>query len=135
MLRRLHSFFEWYGENSFAGFHQEGDELKLALIDVHRKKKGYIEPETFYNLFCLNDKILTPEVIYKGILTEEFIKSINDNDWTKSDCKYPTVKEGVVIRRSEIMKGQRMPLTKTKTKWWIEKLHSKFTEEECLMLE
>lgn len=40
-------FFEWYGENSFAGKHQEGDEMHLALIDVFLKKKGYIEPEEY----------------------------------------------------------------------------------------
>lgn len=128
-------FFEWYGENSFAGFHQEGDELKLALIDIFMKKKGYIEPKPYYNIFCLNDDILTPELIYKGVLTQSFIDSINNNDWTQENCEYPNVKEGVVIRRSTLMKGQRMPKTKTKTKWWLDKLHSNFTEEECKILE
>lgn len=128
-------FFEWYGENSFAGFHTEGDELKLALIDVFMKKKGYIEPKEFYELFCNDPIILTPEVIYKGKLTQEFINSINENDWTQDGCQYPNVKEGVVIRRSTRMKGQRMPKTKTKTKWWINKLHENFTEEECKKLE
>lgn len=128
-------FFEWYGENSFAGFHKEGEELNLALIDVFIKKKGYIEPKPYYNMFCLNDDILTPELIYKGVLSQSFINSINNNDWTQEDCEYPNVKEGVVIRRSTIMKGQRMPKTKTKTKWWLNKLHENFTEEECKLLE
>lgn len=128
-------FFEWYGENSFAGFHKDGDELKLALIDVFMKKKGYIEPKEFYELFGNEDAILTPEVIYRGKLTQEFITSINNNDWTQEGCQYPNVKEGVVIRRSTRMKGQRMPKTKTKTKWWINKLHENFTEEECKKLE
>lgn len=128
-------FFEWYGDNSFAGFHKEGEELRLALIDVFMKKKGYIEPKSFYNIFCLNDEIHTPELIYKGVLNQEFIKSINENDWTLPDCKYPNVKEGVVIRRSTMMKGQRMPKAKAKTKWWIDKLHNEFSEEECKLLE
>ena len=127
--------FEWYGENSFAGFHQEGDELNLALTDVFMKKKGYIEPRDFYDIFCKDNRILTPELIYHGKLTKEFINSIVNNDWTKEGCEYPMVKEGVVCRRSSIMKGQRMPKCKFKTQWWLNKLHEKFSEEECKLLE
>ena len=95
-------FFEWYGENSFAGKHQEGDEMHLALIDVFLKKKGYMEPDDYYNLF--NNS---------GI----------------------EIKEGVVFKRSTMMKGQRRPSVKVKTKWWLDKLHSMYSEEECKKLE
>lgn len=128
-------FFEWYGDNSFAGFHKENDELKLAIIDVFLKKKGFLEPKTFYELFYNNDKIITPEVIYRGKLTNEFIESINNNDWTQENCEYPTVKEGVVVKRSTQLKGQRLPMVKIKTRWWLDKLHEKYTEEECKILE
>lgn len=128
-------FFEWYGENSFAGFHQVGDEMHLALIDVFLKKKGYIEPNNFIDIFCEDDRIETPDIIYIGKLTNDFITSINENDWTDEGCRYPNVKEGVVIKRSTLMKGQKLPMCKTKTKWWLTKLHSKFTEEECKRLE
>lgn len=127
--------FEWYGDNSFAGFHEEGDEMKMAITDVFMKKKGYIEPRDFYDIFCNNEAILTPELIYHGKLTNNFINSIISNDWTKEGCEYPTVKEGVVCRRSSIMKGQRMPKCKIKTTWWLTKLHENFSEEECKILE
>jgi len=127
--------FEWYGDNSFAGFHQEGDKLRLALIDVFMKKKGYIEPRDFYEIFCEDYRILTPELIYHGKLTKEFITSIANNDWTKEGCQYPTVKEGVVCRNSSLLKGQRLPKCKFKTKWWLDKLHANFSEEECKKLE
>lgn len=128
-------FFEWYGDNSFAGFHQDGDELRLALIDVFLKKKGYIEPNDFIELFCEDDRVLTPEVIYIGKLNMDFVSSIENNDWTKEGCQYPSVKEGVVIKRSTLMKGQRLPMCKVKTKWWLEKLHSNFPEEKWKELE
>lgn len=128
-------YFEWYGEHSFAGFHDPNDEMHLALIDVFIKKKGYIEPKPFYDIFCTNKEIETPELIYKGVLTKEFINSIWENDWTKPDCEYPMVKEGVVCRSSSLLKGQRMPKVKFKTKWWINKLHEKFTDEQCKELE
>ena len=128
-------YFEWYGENSFAGVHVVGVELKLALIDVFIKKKGYIELKPLQELFYSHKEIIQPELIYRGKLTKEFIKSIQDNDWTRPDCKYPNVKEGVVCRRTTLMKGQRLPKVKFKTKWWMDRLHEKYTPEECKLLE
>jgi len=127
-------FFEWYGENSFAGKHQEGDEMHLALIDVFLKKKGYIEPKEYEKIFR-DTSIEIPELIYKGPLDNNIILDIQNNDWTKEDCKYPNVKEGVVFKRSTLLKGQRRPSVKVKTKWWINKLHSMYSEEECKQLE
>jgi hypothetical protein len=126
--------FEWYGYNSFAGKHQEGDEMKLALIDVFLKKKGYMEPRQYYNLFKDSD-IEIPELIYAGPLNSDIVEKIQNNDWTQPGAELPTVKEGVVFKRSTLMKGQRRPSVKVKTKWWLEKLHSLYTEEECKELE
>lgn len=120
-------FLEWYGENSFAGVHSETDELKLCLIDVFLKKKGYIEPKIFYKIFE-NKGIELPEIIYRGKLTKEFINSIINNDWTNLKCLYPTVKEGVVCKRSTLMKGQRLPKVKVKTNWWLNKLKEKYPD-------
>lgn len=47
--------------------------------------------------------------------------SINNNDWTCQPCQYPNVKEGVVIRRSTLMKGQKMPKTKNQNKMVVRK--------------
>ena len=55
--------------------------------------------------------------------------------WTQEGCEFPTVKEGVVFKRSTLLKGQRRPSVKVKTKWWLEKLHSMYSEEECKKLE
>ena len=127
-------FFEYYGENSFAGKHQEGDEMHLALIDVFLKKKGYIEPKDYENIFR-NTKIEMPELIYIGPLNSDIVEKIQNNDWTQPNAVFPNVKEGVVFKRSTLLKGQRRPSVKVKTKWWLEKLHSMYTEEECKKLE
>lgn len=128
-------YFEWCGEHSFAGRHDPDDELKLYLIDVFIKKKGYIEPKPYYDLFCLDERIDTPELIFKGTLTNTFVNEIWNNNWTYPDALYPSVKEGVVCRLSSTLKGQRMPKVKFKTKWWIDKLHELYTDEECKQLE
>lgn len=127
-------FFEWYGNNSFAGFHQQGDTMHLALIDVFIKKRGYIEPNTFISMFYEKD-MEVPQVIYKGKLNMEFVNSIVANDWTNDSCQYPNVKEGVVIKRTTLMKGQKLPMCKVKTNWWLTKLHNTFDEEMCKRLE
>lgn len=99
------------GVNTFAERHQEGI-LKLYLIDVFIKK-SYIEL-VYYDIFCKDERLDTPEPVYKGVLTNAFVKEICNNDWTKPDCLYPMVKEGV-CRLSSLLKGQRMPKVKIKT--------------------
>ena len=108
--------------------------MRLALIDVFLKKKGYIEPKEYERMFR-NTPIELPELIYTGPLNSEIIEKIKNNDWTQEGCEFPTVKEGVVFKRSTLLKGQRRPSVKVKTKWWLEKLHSMYTEEECKKLE
>ena len=127
-------YFEWVGENSFAGKHQEGDEMHLALIDVFMKKRGYIEPKDFVDLFY-ESGIDLPALVYKGPLTAEIIEKIRNNDWTEEGCEFPYVKEGVVFKRSTLLPGQRRPSVKVKTKWWLNKLHSMYSEEECKIFE
>ena len=127
-------FFEWYGDNSFAGRHQEGDEMHLALIDVFLKKKGYMEPKDYYEIFN-GHGVELPELVYVGPLNAEVIQRVYNNDWTQEGADFQNVKEGVVFKRSTMMKGQRRPSVKVKTKWWLDKLHSMYTEEECRLLE
>jgi hypothetical protein len=137
-IEEITFFFEWYGPNSFAGKHNSWDytngDMRLALIDVFLKKKGYMEPKEYYRLFK-DSGIEIPELIYTGPLNSEIIEKIQNNDWTQPDAAFPNVKEGVVFKRSTLLKGQRRPSVKVKTKWWLEKLHSMYTEEECKMLE
>lgn len=127
-------FFEWYGWNSFAGKHEEGDEMHLALIDVFLKKRGYIEPKDYEMCFRFCG-IELPTLMYSGPLNSEIIEKVQNNDWTQPDCWSSIVKEGVVFKRTTLLKGQRRPSVKVKTKWWLEKLHSMYSEEECKKLE
>ena len=98
------------------------------------KKKGYMEPGIFYDLYS-DCGIELPELIYKGTLDNNIIDEIRNNDWTKLDAKYPQVKEGVVFKRSTLLKGQRRPSVKVKTIWWLTELHRKYSEEMCRILE
>ena len=107
--------------------------MRLALIDVFLKKRGYIEPKDFELFrYC---GVFVPELIYVGPLNSDIVEKIQNNDWTQPDAIFPNVKEGVVFKRSTLLKGQRRPSVKVKTKWWLEKLHSMYSEEECKLLE
>ena len=134
-IEEITFFFEWYGDHSFAGFHQSHETLKLALIDVFLKKKGYIEPKIFVDIFCHNSSIETPLLVYSGKLTNDFVKAVQENDYTEENCNFKEIKEGVVCKRSTLLKGQRLPMVKIKTKWWLNKLHNTFSEEQCKKLE
>ena len=133
-------YFEWFGAESFAGFHAEGDIMHLPLIDVNIKKKGYIDPKSFYEIFCEPDNgIETPKLIYRGKLNQEFIDYIYNYPVDNSDDKdinpCDVLKEGVVCRRSTYLKGQRMPKVKVKTKWWLDIIHSRYSEDKWKDLE
>ena len=116
---------------------------KNGIIDVNIKKKGYIDPKSFYEIFSLNPDIETPKLIYKGKLDQDFIDYIynypveehlaNPGINEKEPCD--KLIEGVVARRSTPLKGQRMPKVKIKTKWWLDKIHTKFSEDKWKELE
>ena len=128
-------FFEWYGQNSFAGKHHEGDIMRLALIDVFMKKRGYMEPKDFCDIFG-KTAIELPELFYIGTLDNEIIERVKNNDWGEENPSFSKyVKEGIVFKRSTLLPGQRRPSVKVKTKWWLNKLHSMYSEEECKKLE
>jgi len=125
-VQEITIFCEWWGDKTFSGFHQPDDPLKLTLIDVFLKKKGYIEPKSFDKLFY--NVVDIPELIYTGKLNMDFINSIVRNDWTQPGCEYPMVREGVVCKRSTLLKGQRLPKVKVKTNWWLDKLKETYPE-------
>lgn len=114
-------YFEYVGEHSFCGKHDINDKMHLILIDVFLKKKGYLEPLDFID-FTNNSNIESAEVIFIGKLNKEFIQSIQENVWFDENAKYPTVKEGVVCKRSHRKKGQRLPKVKIKTFWWLNEI-------------
>lgn len=124
-VKEIEFYFEFVGEHSFCGRHDETDEMHLILIDIWIYKKGYVEPKDFCKL-TQNLNIDVAEVIYEGILNIPFIRSIEENDWTKENCLYPNIKEGVVCKRTTKKKGQYLPKAKVKTNWWLNKVKENY---------
>ncbi len=114
-------FAEYYGPNSFAGFHQPDDKMKLTLFDVNPIGKGFIEPKEFVDNF---GHLGIPEIIHIGDMTNEFVNDVKQN-------KFNLV-EGVVCKATKKEKGNRIWMTKVKTDEWMKKIKTNFGETKYL---
>lgn len=103
-------FTEYFGENSFAGSHEETDEMELRLFDVHIIKKGLLGPKEFLKVF--GDLDFSAELLYEGNFNKEYIRKIREN-------KDNLLNEGVVVKGGE---GHKLWLSKIKTLSYLDKL-------------
>jgi len=106
-------FGEYFGENSFAGWHSPNDEKEIVLFDISIHKKGMISPKEFVKIF---GHLKIPKIIYEGNFNASFIQDVKDG-------KYPVV-EGIVAKGN--LPSGRHPhnlwMAKIKTKTWLDKL-------------
>lgn len=113
---------EYFGPNSFAGWHEKEDEKDLILFDIEKKVKGFLPPRIFVDMF---GEFGIPRIIYQGNLTEEFINDIFEG-------KYD-VDEGVVCKGTEHKKGKEVVwMCKCKTKEWLNKVKEKMGQKALL---
>lgn len=119
--REIIVFGEFYGENSFAGFH-ENEPHKITIFDVlvgHKQRK-LLRPQDFIKI--IGGEIEIPKVIYEGNLNEEFIQNVRENKFG--------LKEGVICKGTET-RGDYFGgiwTCKIKTLEYFEKLKQKFAE-------
>lgn len=113
-IDRFVAFFEYYGENSFAGSHED-EEHKVVLFDVSLYKKGFMPPSDFIKTF--DGIIEIPKLLYIGKPTEPFLESIRNG--TLEGMTF----EGVIGKR---LKGKTtIDYFKVKNLDWINKLKEK----------
>ena len=120
-IDRITAFAEFFGENSFAGSHEEDETKQLRLFDIFLFKTGFIKPEEFVDIFGDWDK--SAEVVYKGNLNEEFIQSVRHSALEKP------LNEGVICKGSsdkiQFKKYGSVWMTKIKTFEYINKLKNR----------
>lgn len=90
---RFIAFFEFLGDNSFAGNH-ENEVHKVVLIDISIYKKGFLDPISFLKIFEENEIIETPAFLGKRKPNELFL------DEVKSGILEGMTFEGVIGKRS-----------------------------------
>lgn len=120
--RTFTAFMEFYGPNSFAGQHVDTDVKDVLLFDIVQFQKGFIVPKDFVNDF---GNLGIPDVIYKGELTEDFIREVKQNVYN--------LDEGVMCKGVRKTKGNDVVwMAKIKTFEWLDKLKNNFDEEALL---
>lgn len=121
-IERFVAFFEFFGENSFAGSHE--DELhKIVLIDVDVYKKGFIPPKEFIDIFK-KYKIEIPKILHIGKANSDFLDSVCTGKLDGMTF------EGVIGKR---MKGKTThDYFKIKNREWLDKLKEKCGENKML---
>ncbi len=113
------AFMEFVGPHSFAGIHdpavlkvEHNDPKELVLFDVNIHKRGLVSPENFVKHF---GHTRSAEVLYRGKLTDDFIKDVREK-------KFP-VTEGVVCKGGE---GHKIWMCKIKTWDYLKEIQKFF---------
>ena len=124
--REVIAFLEFFGPNSFAGYHVKEDPKDLVLFDilVGHKNRKFLMPKDFVEL-TTSVQAEIPSIIYEGNLSDQFIQDVRDG-------KYNVV-EGVVCKgviRTGAHRGG-MWMAKVKTQTYLDRLKGKFGEEEA----
>ena len=120
-FREITVFGEFFGENSFAGRHEEAESQKIVIFDVllgHKQCK-FLKPQDFIKI--IGPLVETPDVIYHGNLNDSFIQEIRNNT---------TLKEGVICKGTEPSGAFAggIWMCKIKTQAYIDKLKEQFKD-------
>lgn len=107
---RAVAYFEFYGQFSFAGSHEDNDKHDVVLFDVAPFKKGILLPKDFLKLFGHLD---TPKLLHTGRVTHDLFDEIKDG--TLEGMTH----EGVMCKGTE--KG-KVYMYKVKSRKWLQQL-------------
>lgn len=111
-LERGIFFFEFYGENSFAGNHIDEDH-RVTIIDVDIFKKGIMPPDVLIKHFGHLD---SAQVLYHGKANSHLIDSVRQG--TLEGMTF----EGVICKAKNPKKTMRPIMFKIKNQAWLDKL-------------
>jgi len=118
------AFCEFFGPNSFAGFHRPEDEKELVLFDVNVHKRGIMLPRDFLNTF---GHLKIAKVLYEGNFNEQFIGAVINGEFTSGEG---VVAKGVLASRKNPQHGLWM--TKVKTRAWLDELRRRCESDSFL---
>ena len=108
-------FTEFFGPNSFAGLHKEGDPKELRLFDVWMEPYGFVGPARFAADFAAAP---AARKVYEGKLTGQFSEDVRAGRYN--------VQEGVVCKGGT--GGADVWMVKIKTQAYQARLKQAFAE-------
>jgi len=123
--RKVICFFEFYGPNSFCGWHDSKDTFDVTLFDVYVDSGGLLEPRDFIKYLGHLD---IAALLYRGNANSDFIKSVRSG--TLENMTF----EGVVCKGKYVSPG--LPLMfKIKSDAWLKRLKDRCKGDEKLFNE
>lgn len=121
-IRNFVTFAEYFGEKSFAGYHETDDIMDIVLFDVSMFQKGWIKPKDFIDNF---NHLGIPRLMYHGNFNRSLINDVREGRFD--------VKEGIMAKGLRRTKGDELVwMTKIKTQAWFDKLKWKLGEKYLL---
>ncbi len=115
-------FGEYFGENSFAGWHDPNDTKDILLFDVWQYKKGFVQPSQFVKDF---EHLGITRLLGVMDYDKELIKAVQNNT-----LEEVFLKEGVVCKGNLNRKGQdNVWMSKIKTIEWLKKIKKNLGEK------
>ena len=121
-FERVTCFFEFYGQNSFAGTHQK-EEHDVVLFDVDIFKKMMMKPGEFIKMF---GQLHIPRMVYHGNANNDFLEAV------RNGTIEGITNEGVVCKSNETDKYGHPIMFKVKTEAWLQKLKGYCNGDENL---
>ncbi len=111
-------FAEYFGPNSFAGWHdpkdKEDNKMEIVLFDVDVFQKGIIKPKDFIKKF---EFLGIPKIIYEGMYNQSLIDDVRNGVY---DLVEGVVVKGITkTKRKDI---ENVWMTKIKTITWLQKV-------------
>lgn len=113
-------FFEFYGDNSFAGFHED-EPHEVTLFDIHVHKKGLLPAKDFLKL--VESKVDHAEVLYRGVANSDFVESVRNSTLPGMSL------EGVICKGGLDNRGRPINF-KLKSQAWLDRLKEKYKDNE-----
>lgn len=107
-------FAEFFGPNSFAGWHHPDDSKQIVAFDVCIHKKGFLSPIEFLKYF---GHLPVAEVVHQGLLTKDLIQEIKEST---------SLVEGVICKGGE---GHKLWMCKIKTLKYLHRLKEKYGDK------
>ena len=123
--REVVAYLEFFGDQSFAGWHEPEDPTKrLVCFDlmIGHKNRKFVMPQDFVKM-AEKYKIIAPRVMYVGNLNNQLITDVRAG-------KYDVV-EGIVCKGTQRTGAHRGGtwMCKIKTLFYMDKLFNKFGDE------
>lgn len=119
-------YFEFWGRNSFAGYHAD-EEHTVTLFDVAPHKKGFLEPKEFLKLCGRMDHA---RLLHQGNFTHEVAEAVSNGTLEGMAPLEGMVPEGIVAKGALDRKTGMPLMFKWKAIPWLELLRKRCKTEE-----